>query len=49
MGPLNTPISTFFAWMVTGLSILIAIVWAYVDWRISRMRDKEKDFKSKNL
>jgi len=28
MGPWNTPWSTFLAWIVTGMSVLGAIVWA---------------------
>jgi len=30
MGPLNTPWSTFAAWIVIGSSILLSIVWALV-------------------
>jgi len=28
MGPWNTPWSTFLAWIVTALSVLVALVWA---------------------
>lgn len=43
MGPFNTPMSTFFAWIVTGLSILVAIIWVFIDLKMSRRKDKEKD------
>lgn len=37
MGPLNTPWLTFLAFVVTDVSILIAVIWALADWK----RDRE--------
>ena len=46
MAPFNTPWSTFFAWIVTGLSIIIAIVWAFIDFKLSkRKHDNRKKLK----
>jgi NO-binding membrane sensor protein with MHYT domain len=38
MAPFNTPWSTFFAWIVTGLSIIIAVVWAFIDFKLSKRK-----------
>ena len=43
MAPFNTPWSTFFAWIVIGLSIIIAILWAFIDFKLSKRKpDKRK-------
>jgi len=38
MGPFETPWSTFLAWIVTGLSIIIAFIWAFVDLKQSKRK-----------
>lgn len=43
MALFKTPWSTFFAWIVTGLSIIIAIVWAFIDLKLSKRKANNRE------
>lgn len=45
MGPFKTPWSTFFAWVVTAVSIIIAITWAFIDLQLSKRKANKRENK----
>jgi len=42
MAPFNTPWSTFLAWIVTGFSVIIAIIWVFFDYKTSKRNQDKK-------